>query len=191
MRSPIAAKDETTNTKLVQHRPSVCGVCYPTIRDLDFRKVLPLLPEPEFPQPVFRAVAARLVGWMVVAVVAVVPAPTLEPVSLHFRQPWLLPILLNPKKRHHSITHAQLTVRSLFDTAMQLLGPSKIWSGRKWPVASHKQCNEWNEEACQAAGAVVENLICLTKIKQRQAVRRGIELHQSQVANALLVKSAG
>jgi hypothetical protein len=93
---------------------------------------------------------------MVVAVVAVVPAPTLEPVSLHFRQPWLLPVLLNPKKRHHSITHAQLTVRSLFDTAMQLLGPSKIWSGRKWPVASHKQCNEWNEEACQAAGAVAE-----------------------------------
>src|SRR5215831_5655286 len=112
MRSPIAAKDETTNTKLVQHSPSVCGACYRTIRDLDFRKVLPLLPEPEFPQPVFRAVAARLVGWMVVAVVAVVPAPTLEPVSLHFRQPWLLPILLNPKNGITvSPTHSSQSVR--------------------------------------------------------------------------------
>src|SRR5262249_7345357 len=97
------------------------------------------------------------------------------------------------KRRHHSITDAQLTVRSLFDTAMQLLGPSKIWSGRKWPVASHKQCNEWNEEACQAAGAVVENLICLTKIKQRQAVRRGIELlrrslFRRQLAQRLLCR---
>src|SRR5215831_2497518 len=115
MRSPIAAKDETTNTKLVQHRPSVCRACYPTIRDLDFRKVLPLLPEPEFPQPVFRAVAARLVGWMVVAVVAVVPAPTLEPVSLHFRQPWLLPVLLNPKngitQYHPRTAHSPFAVR--------------------------------------------------------------------------------
>jgi hypothetical protein len=30
------------------------------LMDLDFRKVLPLLPEPEFPQPAVRAVAARL-----------------------------------------------------------------------------------------------------------------------------------
>jgi len=53
---------------------------------LDFRKVLPLLPEPEFPQPAVRAVAAQsaFVRWIIVAVV---PAPALEPVSLHFRQP--------------------------------------------------------------------------------------------------------
>ncbi len=60
------------------------------LRDLDFRKVLPLLPEPDFPQPAFRAAATRLVRWSVVAVlavVAVVLAPVLEPVSLHFRQP--------------------------------------------------------------------------------------------------------
>jgi hypothetical protein len=35
------------------------GACCSTIRDLDFRKVLPLPPEPEFPQPAVRAEAVR------------------------------------------------------------------------------------------------------------------------------------
>jgi hypothetical protein len=94
---------------------------------LDFRKVLPLLPEPEFPQPVFRAVAAPLVQWIVVAVVAVVPAPALEPVSLHFHQPWqVLPVDYPNQeiKRHRNIIQEWLTVCSLFDTAIQLL----FWS---------------------------------------------------------------
>src|SRR5439155_23868203 len=71
----------------------------PTIRDLDFRKVLPLLLEPEFPQPAFRPVAAQLafVRWIVLAVV---PGPAL---SLHFRQPWQA--LLVQKNKPHPYEH--------------------------------------------------------------------------------------
>ena len=54
------------------------------VRDLDFRKVLRIPQVPEFPQPALRAVVAQLFQVMVVAVV---PAPALEPVSLHFHQP--------------------------------------------------------------------------------------------------------
>jgi hypothetical protein len=85
--------------------------------------VLPLLLEPEFRQPVFRAVAARLafVRWIVVvAVVAVVPAPALEPVSLHFRQSWQA-LLQKINSINMNITQAWLAVCSLFGTAMQFL----------------------------------------------------------------------
>jgi hypothetical protein len=81
--------------------------------------VLPLLPELEFPQPAFRAVAARLafVRWTVVAVVAVVPAQALEPVSLHFRQPWQALLVVSRYQKingiHMNITQAWLTVNAI------------------------------------------------------------------------------
>ena len=54
------ARAPLTKSAVGLDAPLVCrGIC-PTIMDLDFRKVLPLLPEPEFPQLAFRAVAARL-----------------------------------------------------------------------------------------------------------------------------------
>src|SRR5262249_53522719 len=86
--------------------PARAGACRSMIRDLDFRKalllpvelgfrkVLPLFPELDFRKvlpllrrPAVRAVRARLAVARWIAV-AVVPASPLEPVSLHFRQPW-------------------------------------------------------------------------------------------------------
>jgi hypothetical protein len=85
-----------------------------------------------------------LVQWIVVAVVAVLPAPALEPVSLHFRQPWqVLPVdYPNQKdKRHRNIIQEWLTVCSLFDTAIQLL---LAWRIRARTVAFYFLCARTN-----------------------------------------------
>jgi hypothetical protein len=57
------------------------------------------------------------VRWIVVAVV---PAPALEPVSLHFRQPWQALLVVAPKpknKRALTMTQAWLTVCAPCDIA--------------------------------------------------------------------------
>ena len=68
--------------------------------------MLPPLPEPELPQPALRAamVLRVFVRWVVVALV---PAPALEPVSPHYsRQAWHALLVAPRNKREPRIAHS-------------------------------------------------------------------------------------